>query len=162
MRGDREAYAELVRSHHPRVIRLCAFLLSDPVAGEDAAQEVFLKAYRQLSGFRGDAAFSTWLTRIAYHHCADILRSRARRPTEPLNETFADPLPSPVEAFISAESLQKTLGALPEESREILLLREVEGLTYEEIAETLDCTLDAVKSRLRRARLAFLQKARSL
>lgn len=144
------------------MIRLCASLLSDAVGGEDAAQEVFVKAYDQLSRFRGDAAFSTWLTRIAYHYCIDLLRSRARRPVEPLDETLPDPVTSPEDLVVSAETVRKILSELPADYREILVLCEVEGLSYEELTVTLNCSLAAVKSRLRRARAAFLEKARSL
>lgn len=129
-----------------------------------------MKAYRQLSNFRGDSAFPTWLARIASHHCIDVLRGRARHPVESLDDvsseafgdSFADTSPSPAETMLSAETLQTALAVLPEDGRTIVLLREMEGLTYEEIAETLKCTVDAVKARLQRARALFLKKVRSL
>jgi len=130
------------------------------VSAEDAAQEVFLKAYCGLKSYRGDAAFPTWIYGIAFRHCADVLRSRGRRPTESLPDDLPDPLSSSAVSFESGERLRKLLGALSAEDRNVLVLREVEGLTYEETARVLDCSLDAVKSRLRRARQTALKIAK--
>lgn len=151
-----------MRRHHPRVIRLCASLLSDQALGEDAAQEVFLRAYRDLRKFRGDGAFPTWLYRIACRHCADVLRSSRRRPAASIINEPASRSPSPAEAVESVDLLRKLLIDLPSESRTALVLYEVEGLSYEEIAAVMNCSLDSVKSRLRRTRESLTEKARSL
>lgn len=148
--GDREAYAELVRFYHGRILRLCQVLLSDSAEAEDAAQDAFIKAYESLSSFRGDAAFSTWITRIAHNQCLDRLRRRSRRKTDSLTAIDESSLPAVQE--IENDDAQRALAALRPEYKEILALREVAGLTYEEIAANLRCSLDAVKARLRRAR----------
>lgn len=151
-----------MRRHHPRLIRLCASWLSDRVAAEDAAQEVFVKAFRHLRRFRGDSSFSTWLYRIASRHCTDVLRARARHPVATREEEIQSPLPRPDQTAETAQILERLLAALPDEARATLILHEVEGLSYEEISDVLGCTLDAVKSRLKRARQALLEKARFL
>ena len=159
LQGDRNAYADLVRAHQAKVLRLCVSLLGEPDA-EDAAQEIFLKAYRSLSSFRRDSSFSTWLYRIASNHCHDLLRKRSRQKTESLDElpesllTSADPRVGAEQADL-AEQILLTLS--PEE-RLILTLREVEGLSYQEIAEVLSCSLDAVKGRLKRARETLMSR----
>jgi RNA polymerase sigma-70 factor (ECF subfamily) len=162
--GDRDAYAALVRRHETKVRGLCAALLSDRDEGEDAAQEVFVKAYRSLASFRGDASFSTWLHRIALNRCRDLLRARSRRKTESWDgilekregvEPEVTPVETGLDAADSADLARRLLAKLPEDYRTILLLREGEGLRYEEISRTLEVSLDAVKSRLRRARAAL-------
>jgi RNA polymerase sigma-70 factor (ECF subfamily) len=80
--GDVDAFALLVRRHEPRVRALCASMLNESGDADDAAQEAFLKAYRHLADFRGDALFSTWMHRIAYRHCLDLQKARRRRPSE--------------------------------------------------------------------------------
>ena len=167
--GSREAFGELVRRHSPAIIGFAASALSDPSQAEDAAQEIFLKAYRSLGEFRGDSAFLTWLRRIAANHCLDLLRSRGRRPAESLDalvEREGDGFrrllaqgslgPRPEDADL----VRRALAALPDDHRVILVLREVQGLTYAELTEALECSLDAVKSRLRRARQGLEESLR--
>jgi RNA polymerase sigma-70 factor, ECF subfamily len=165
--GNPEAYAELVRRHQIKVRSLCLSLLANAQEGEDAAQDVFIKAYKSLSNYQGNSRFSTWLYRIAFNHCQDLLRQRSRRKMESWDE-IADrggekedipALALQKNAEIS-DLLQKLLALLPEDYREILLLRETQGLNYQEIADVLDCSLDAVKARLRRARETLQEKAR--
>ena len=168
--GDREAFAGLVQAHHARILRLCASLLEDPVLAEDAAQEIFLKAYQQLAAFRGQSAFSTWLYRIASNHCLDLLRKRRRERTESwdaLVEESGEPLQEagiasrdPAAVLAKTELVQRALASLPPDYRLILTLREVEGLSYEELASALRCSLDAVKARLRRSRRQLLDHLR--
>jgi RNA polymerase sigma-70 factor (ECF subfamily) len=159
--GDRDAYADIVRRHHPRVISLCFSVLKNHTRAEDAAQDVFIKAYQALSSFRFDAQLSTWLYRIAYFHCLDMIRSAGREKTvswEALLEAQGDRIqsallsPNPATAEEQKDFVASLLSALSQEYRTVLVLREVEGLTYEEIAETMNCSLDSVKARLRRAR----------
>ena len=168
--GERDAYATLVRAHQARLLRLCVSLLGDAVFAEDAAQEIFFKAYQALPSFRGQSAFSTWLYRIAANHCLDLLRKRRRERTEsweqlvdesgePWLESRAQ-LHDPATALATTEMVQQVLAQLSPEYRLIVTLREVEGLSYHELAGVLHCSLDAVKARLRRARLALLERLR--
>ncbi len=143
--------------------------LSDESLAEDAAQESFLKAYCSLHTFRGDSAFSTWLYRITVNHCKDLLRKRAREKTqswEAMMEEYGEPIQrlwmqeDPKSAGFQAEFVERLLSELPPDYRVILTLREMQGLSYEEMAGTLECTVELVKSRLRRAREALQKKLR--
>jgi len=164
--GRQEDYAELVRRHHPRVFGLCVSMLGDRAQAEDAAQDVFLKAYRRLSDFRGDAALSTWLYRVAANRCLDLLRSAARRREESweafveregdgLRRLLAEPASAAPLVSEEADLVRRTLARLPPDYRLILTLREVEGLDYAELTKALDCSMDSVKAKLRRARQRF-------
>ncbi len=143
--------------------------LANSTQAEDAAQEVFIKAYQALGQFRGTASFSTWLYRIAVNHCTDLLRKAARRKTESW-EALLEKEGEKIEALFSAspnvessertELITKLLSNLSETSRTILVLREIQGLNYQELAETLGCTVDAVKGRLKRARQEIETKLR--
>lgn len=153
-------FERLILENQDRVFRLCASMLGDRREAEDAAQEVFLKAYRSLGKFKGQAAVSTWLHRIAANHCLDVLRKRARRPAEPLTEELAQRLftePPDLEALDLAD---RALSELPPDYRLALTLRELQGFTYEEIAEITGSSLDSVKARLRRAREQLEERLR--
>lgn len=164
--GDREAYALLVRKHQARIRGYCLWTMGNAAEADDAAQEIFIKAYRGLGSFRGTAGFSTWLHRIAVNHCRDLLRKRVRERTESwdaLREEkgeAAEALIVRQEPVLRRRQLQEALDRLPEQYRTVLILREAEGMSYEEIAEFLGCSLDAVKARLRRARSELMEKAR--
>jgi RNA polymerase sigma-70 factor (ECF subfamily) len=169
--GDQDAFATLVRLHEVNVRRLAAGLLMDPVEAEDAAQEAFVKAWAGLPRFRGDSSFSTWLHRIAVNHCRDRLRARVRHrwlSWDGLVETLggrepaeaAGPADAATRGTDARDTLRDLLGSLPADWREILVLREVEGMTYAEIAETLDTTEDSVRAKLKRAREAVRDAAR--
>ncbi len=169
--GNREAFADLIRAHHPKVMGLCLSLLSNPAESEDAAQEVFIKAYKALGRFRQEAEFSTWIYRIAYRHCVDLLRKRSRHKTESLEDlienkgaAFQDLLsaPSPNKLLENRELITQVLDTLSLENKNILISREVYGFTYEEIAAALDATVDSVKGRLKRARKKLEETARHL
>jgi len=160
--GDPDAFANLVRRHHPDILGLCISMLHDASLADDAAQEAFLKAYRSLDKFRMDSSFSTWLYRIASNTCLDFLRRKGRERSQSLDslqegeerrvrELFAAQPEAPVSEE-DADLLERVLARLPEDYRLILTLREIQGLDYKELAETLDCSLDAVKARLKRAR----------
>ena len=137
---------------------------------EDAAQEIFFKAYQALKNFRGQSAFSTWLYRIASNHCLDLLRKRQREHTESweaLIEESGEQLhelltasQDPKAILADTELVQRALTQLSPDYRLILTLREIEGLSYEELAEALHCSLDAIKARLRRARQELLERVR--
>jgi RNA polymerase sigma-70 factor, ECF subfamily len=140
----RSEFEAVVREHHAKILALCLSILRDRASAEDAAQDAFLKAYRAFDKFQGKAALSTWLYRIATNRCLDLLRERARRKTEPLAEAGKEEG--------SGLETADLLSRLPDEQRAALALREVQGLSYEEIADALGCSVDAVKGRLKRAR----------
>ncbi|MCC7138561.1 MAG: sigma-70 family RNA polymerase sigma factor [Planctomycetes bacterium] len=167
--GRATAFDDLVRRHEARVLRVCRRILSDAEAALDAAQETFVKAWRALGGFHGDARFSTWVTRIAINQCRNELRRRRTvKHTQPLSidavpagddaplvDALAAPGPAPHERLRAAEvaaALTVALAELDDESREVVVLRDAEDLGYEEIAEVLDVPLGTVRSRLHRAR----------
>ena len=168
--GDTEAYAEIVRSYQVKVLGFCTSLLANTTEAEDAAQEVFIKAYQSLKSFRGNSSFSTWLYRITANHCKDLLRKRSRRKTESLDALMEaseceaqkhwEPSFNPASARDASEQIERLLSSLSEEERLVLTLREAQGLSYQEIAETMKCTLDAVKSRLKRASQSLEEKTR--
>ena len=167
--GDGVAFAELVRRHAPRVRALCSSTLGGPAESEDASQETFLKAHRALGRFSGDASFWTWLHRIAVNHCLDLLRAAGRRRSESLDailEADASALghalsqPSSSQALEDRDTVARLLARLNPEQRLALTLREVEGMSYEEIAQTMSCSLDSVKARIRRARAELLEMSR--
>ena len=172
--GDAEAFEDLVRAHEKTVYNLALRMTGHPQDAEDMAQEAFLKAYRSLGEFRGESKFSVWLYRIVSNVCLDHLRRQSRRPAASLTaedeegeETqwdVPDESLSPerlLEQKLTREAVQKGLAALPDEQRQILLLREIHGLSYEEIGEILSLEPGTVKSRIFRARkrlCAFLQR----
>jgi RNA polymerase sigma-70 factor (ECF subfamily) len=168
--GDDDAFAELVRRHHAAIRGLCLSMLDDAAEAEDAAQEAFLSAHKSLKRFQGKSTFGSWLYRIAANRCLDRLRRRKRDRSSSLDallEEHGDAvehlLGSEPDASLTQEQrdlVARVLGGLSPEHRLILTLRETQGLDYKELTETLDCSLDAVKARLRRARIAFEEIAR--
>jgi RNA polymerase sigma-70 factor (ECF subfamily) len=163
--GDDAAFAELVRRHHAAIRGLCLSMLDDAAEADDAAQEAFLSAHRALGRFRGQSTFGSWLYRIAANGCLDRLRRRKRERSESW-EALLEERGEAIERLLAAEpdaarSLEdrdlvaRALALLSPEHRLILTLRETQGLDYRELTRVLDCSLDAVKARLRRARLNF-------
>ena len=164
--GETEAFEDLVRAHEKSVYNLALRMTGNPQDAEDMAQEAFLKAYRSLPDFRGESKFSVWLYRIVSNVCLDHLRRQSRRPTVSLTAAddeggedaqwdVPDESFSPerlLERKLTREAVQKGLAQLPEEQRQILLLREIRGLSYEEIGEILALEPGTVKSRIFRAR----------
>jgi RNA polymerase sigma-70 factor (ECF subfamily) len=174
LEGDVEPFAILVRAHQARLRLSCLVFLGSKEEADDAAQDVFVKAFKSLAGFKGEASFETWLLRIADNHCRDLLRARKTRRTESLDALLAEKGDA-FEGLLSRSStageaqalstqdlelLGRLFSALPQEDREVLALREVGRLSYEEIAQKLSCSLDAVKGRLKRARAALSDKCR--
>ena len=160
--GRLDAFEELVRRHRTATYRVALRLLGDESDAEDATQDAFVQAWRNLGGFRADAAFSTWMYRIVTNRCLNMLR--ARRRTEPLPEEREAPASRPdriAEARWQVEDLKRAIGRLTPEQRGPLVLRELQGCSYEEIAQVLDLSIPAVKSRLHRARLELLAAMRS-
>ena len=164
-RGEAAAFAELVAHYQERIYR---FLLRMTHSQEDArelAQETFLNAYQALPRWRADARWSTWLFRIARNLAFDWLRRGKRVAFVPWDEDQAashpDPAPAPDAVLETAQrfqGLEKALARLPPEHREILLLREIEEMSYEDIAAVLQLNIGTVKSRIARARAGLLEK----
>ncbi|MFI1093826.1 RNA polymerase sigma factor [Streptomyces sp. NPDC020917] len=155
--GDEEAFEVLIRRHAAGLLRLAARLLGDPAEAEDAVQDAFLGAWRRLPEFRGEAAFGTWMHRIVTNRCLNILR--ARRPVADLSEVPEPAAPehssSPVraaESHAAARELARALALLSAEQRVCWILRERDGLPYEEIAEMVGIAADAARARVFRAR----------
>ncbi len=161
-KGRTEAFEELVRLHEKKVYALTLRMCGNPEDARDAAQEAFLSAWRGLPSFRGEAGFSTWLYRLASNAAIDQLRRNRRQREEDSLDAgemdAPDQSPGPQEAAEGAE-LQRAvadgLASLSEDHRRILLLREYQELSYDEIAQTLDMDLGTVKSRISRARRAL-------
>jgi RNA polymerase sigma-70 factor (ECF subfamily) len=167
-RGERGAFDLLVLKYQHKVVKLVARLLRDPTEAEDVAQEAFVKAYRALGSFRGDSAFYTWLYRIAVNTARNAMASRQRRPLDyeaDLSENEQTALASRMrhndtpEATALSEEIHETVSRavseLPEDLRTAIILREIEGLSYEEIAAAMDCPVGTVRSRIFRAREAI-------
>jgi RNA polymerase sigma-70 factor, ECF subfamily len=155
--GDLAAFGDIVRNYQDRIYNLCRYILRDPQDAQDAAQDVFLKAYRGIKEFRPEASLYTWLYRIAVNTCLDYQR-KARRDAlknEPLSDDLpsAEPLPAELhESRKNTEAVRAALQKLPGKLRAAIVLREIDGLSYEEIAEVLHASVGTVKSRISRAR----------
>jgi RNA polymerase sigma-70 factor (ECF subfamily) len=153
-RGDLDAFGELMRRHEQPTYRLALRMLGSAAEAEDAAQDAFLRAWRSLPKFEGSSSFSTWLYRITTNRCLNIIA--ARRPSETLDETRAgDRRDDPATRAQQREELSAltaSIGRLPAEQRAALVLREFEGLSYDEVADVLQISLAAVKGRIHRAR----------
>lgn len=162
-KGDQDAFAELVRLYEKKVFALTSRMCKNPEDAAEAAQEAFLSAWQGLPSFRGDAAFSTWLYRLASNACVDLLRREGRHrdaaggsfndEEHPLD--VPDPAASPHELAERGElrqQIEEGLAALSPEHREVLILREIHQLSYDEISQTLQLDAGTVKSRINRAR----------
>ncbi|MBK6451238.1 MAG: RNA polymerase sigma factor RpoE [Proteobacteria bacterium] len=167
-KNERGAFDLLVLKYQHKVVKLVARLLRDPTEAEDVAQEAFVKAYRALGSFRGDSAFYTWLYRIAVNTARNSIASRQRRPLDyeaELSESEQNNVAARLkhddtpEATVLSEEIRQTVNSaiehLPEDLRTAIVLREIEGLSYEEIAAAMDCPVGTVRSRIFRAREAI-------
>ncbi len=174
-RGDKQAFDVLVRKYQQKIVKLISRYVRDQDEALDVAQETFIKAYRALAKFRGDSAFYTWLYRIAINTAKNYLVAQNRRPPDTdidaedavqfegdskLRETD---LP---EQLVHRDEVERVIyeaiDALPEDLRTAITLRELEGLSYEEIAQAMDCPIGTVRSRIFRAREAIETKLRPL
>jgi RNA polymerase sigma-70 factor (ECF subfamily) len=176
--GDQRAFELLVIKYERRIQRLIGRMVRDVDLVEDIAQETFIRAYRALGQFRGDAQFYTWLYRIAVNTAKKFLMDLKRNPTVSENffKSVDDDETSPVENELTspetpeavlaskeiAQMVNSAMDALPEELRQAITLREIEGLTYEEIADAMSCPIGTVRSRIFRAREAISQKIRPM
>lgn len=176
-RGDPRAFDALVRRYQHRVVKLVMRYVRDPAEAEDIAQEAFIKAYRALPRFRGDSAFYTWLYRIAINTAKNALASRKRSPIEydldradgdePNHEVAARMKDTATpEALALTEEIRSivtgAIDALPEDLRKAIQLRELEGMSYEEIANEMECPVGTVRSRIFRAREAIDARLREV
>ena len=175
-RGDKRAYELLVMKYQRKLGRLLSRWVRDPAEVEDVTQEAFIKAYRALPSFRGDSAFYTWLYRIAINTAKNYLVALGRRaPTStPFDneeaEGFADAdqlrenstPESELEGKQIAAVVNRAMDALPEDLRTAITLREIEGLSYDEIASAMNCPIGTVRSRIFRAREAIATELRPL
>ncbi len=155
--GDHSAFAILVERHEKRVYNIAYRLTGRVEDAKDATQDAFLSALRKLPSFRGDAAFGTWIHRIAVNASYDILRSRKRSPLADAPDYVepGPPTPDHSESVARSVDAQRALTLVPYEFRTVLVLHDVQDLPYEEIAEILDVPLGTVKSRLHRGRMAL-------
>ncbi|AEV26811.1 MULTISPECIES: RNA polymerase sigma factor RpoE [Azospira] len=174
--GDKKAFELLVAKYQRKLGRLLSRFIRDPAEVEDVAQEAFIKAYRALPSFRGDSAFYTWLYRIGINTAKNYLVAQGRRAPTSTEfdseeaETFDDgeqlrDINTPENLLLSkqiGETVNAAMDALPEELRTAIMLRELEGLSYEEIAKIMDCPIGTIRSRIFRAREAVATKLRPL
>jgi len=175
-RGEKQAFDLLVTKYQRKLGRLLSRFIRDPAEVEDVAQEAFIKAYRALPSFRGDSAFYTWLYRIGINTAKNYLVAQGRRAPTSTGfdseeaETFEDgdqlrDINTP-ESLLHSKQIGETVNAamesLPEELRTAIVLREIEGLSYEEIAKIMDCPIGTVRSRIFRAREAVAARLKPL
>ena len=174
--GDKKAFGMLVEKYHRKLGRLLGRMIRDQAEVEDVVQESFIKAYRALPNFRGDSAFYTWLYRIGINTAKNYLVSMGRRP-QVMQEVEIDDVENfeggyemrttdtPETALMTkqiAQTVNDTVAALPEELRTAITLREIEGLSYEEIATLMQCPIGTVRSRIFRARETISEKLKPL
>ncbi len=169
--GDLEAFDEIVALHQNRIYNVCFWSLGDADEAADATQETFLRAWRAIAKFRGESAFATWLHRIALNVTHDAARRRGRAPV-PFSATSSgeddlpgidppDPALGPAQIAAQHErrlAVRRALAALPENHRTVLVLFDIEGLSYEEAAAALQLPMGTLKSRLNRARVALRER----
>lgn len=162
--GNQNAFNELMRRHEDRVYAICYRVTGNRSDALDAVQDTFISVFRRASTFRGDSAFSTWIYRIAVNASRDLLRKKARTPIP--QEEFPEPAPDRrpgVEDTVTMRTdLRAALDALPDEYREAVVLFDIAGVPYEEIARITDTAIGTVKSRISRGRrklAAFLEQA---
>lgn len=175
-RGDKRAFDLLVLKYQRKIMRLLSRMIRDPSEIEDVAQEAFIKAYRALPQFRGDSAFYTWLYRIAINTARNWQVANGRRPSTPTaienedGETFSQidnltDISTPESVMASrqiVETVNAAIDALPEDLRTAIVLREIEGLSYDEIAQSMSCPIGTVRSRIFRAREAIAAQLRPI
>lgn len=174
-KGDKSAFDLLVRKYQHKIAKLVSRYVYDRAEVEDVTQEAFIKAYRAMAGFRGESAFYTWLYRIAINTAKNYLVSQGRRlPTSDIEAEEAEQgaegsvlreIATPEHTLLTSEIAQTVtaaMDALPEDLRTAITLREIEGLSYDEIAAVMDCPIGTVRSRIFRAREAIDKQLKPL
>jgi RNA polymerase sigma-70 factor (ECF subfamily) len=173
--GDKKAFDALVLKYQHKIVNLVSRYVHDPSAAQDVSQEAFIKAYRGLANFRGESAFYTWLYRISINTAKNYLVSQNRRtPDYEVDAQDAEQMggesalkeyATPERELLSEEiqtAVHRTIEALPEDLKTAITLRELEGMSYEEIAQTMGCPIGTVRSRIFRAREAIDKTLRPL
>ena len=174
--GDKRAFDALVMKYQSRVVKVITRYLRDPVEALDLAQEAFIKAYRALPNFRGESAFYTWLYRIVINTVKNYVVAQGRRPLETETTSLSEGEPlidepnlkenATPEHLLLRDEIERTvfevIEELPEDLRTAITLRELEGLSYEEIAEAMSCPIGTVRSRIFRAREAINNRLKPL
>ena len=173
--GDKRAFDVLVQKYQHRIVSLVSRYVSDSGDSLDVAQEAFIKAYRAIGKFRGDSAFYTWLYRIAINTAKNFLVAQGRRPpatdvdatdaVQYSGDTRLKDRATPEHELLREEienTIYGTIAQLPDDLRTAIMLREIEGMSYEEIATTMDCPIGTVRSRIFRAREAIDEKLKPL
>jgi RNA polymerase sigma-70 factor (ECF subfamily) len=156
--GDRAAFSELVRIHQDEVFTLAVRLVSDRELAADVSQEAFVRAWRALPNFRGDAKFSTWMHRITVNVAWTQRRKQRRHRADSIDEAFSEPVSDAISPERAAESaamqgkLREALQALPESTRAVVVLKDIYGWSHGEVADHLDISVGAAKVRLHRGR----------
>lgn len=174
-KGDKRAFDLLIQKYQHRIVSLVSRYVSDPTEAQDVAQEAFIKAYRAVKRFRGESAFYTWLYRIAINTAKNWIVAKNRRPpssdidaVEAEQYAISDRLKetSTPESELLREEIEKTvfdtIARLPDDLRTAIILREMDGMSYEEIAVTMECPIGTVRSRIFRAREAIDEKLKPL
>ena len=170
-KGDKGAFDLLVLKYQHKIVNLVMRYVRDPELALDITQEAFIKAYRALPRFRGDSAFYTWMYRIAVNTAKNHLAAQRRRPMD-VELDLQDPEQYDLHAMLKEtdtpegvtlgnelrETVERAIAALPEDLRTAIILRELEGMSYEEIAQTMECPVGTVRSRIFRARDAIAKK----
>ena len=170
-KGDKGAFDLLVLKYQHKIVNLVMRYVRDPELALDITQEAFIKAYRALPRFRGDSAFYTWMYRIAVNTAKNHLAAQRRRPMD-VDLDLQDPEHYDLHAKLREtdtpegltlgkelkETVERAIAALPEDLRTAIILRELEGMSYEEIAQTMECPVGTVRSRIFRARDAIAKK----
>jgi RNA polymerase sigma-70 factor, ECF subfamily len=160
--GDMDAYEVLVRRHRDRIYRIALRMLGDRHDAEDIAQDVMIQVWTALAGFTGSSAFTTWLYRIVVNRCLNQIRRR--RWTRPVLEGDPQPVAGAEDMVIArqrAGAAMEAIAALPPDQRAVIVLHQLEGLTYREVAAVVNISEDAVRGRLHRARLNLLKSLQS-
>ncbi|MGB9682478.1 MAG: sigma-70 family RNA polymerase sigma factor [bacterium] len=160
-KGNDDAFRDLIRRYQRYVLNLVYRTIGDTNDAEDIAQEVFIKVYKSIRGFKGESKFSTWISKITVNVCMDKLREKSKNKEEDIEEeawnTFTQPVNFSPEVMAERHELQETIKkaieSLPEELRAAFVLRELENLSYEEIGEMLNIPIGTVESRIYRARM---------
>lgn len=160
--GDVDAYEVLVRRHRGRIYRIALRMLGNTHDAEDVAQDVVIQVWTALAGFTGSSSFTTWLYRIVVNRCLN--KTRGRRWTRPVLDDDPVPTAGAEDTVIAAQRARATMEAiagLPDDQRAVLVLHQLEGLSYREVAAVVDISEDAVRGRLHRARVSLLESLRS-
>lgn len=161
-KGDREAFSSLIRPSYKMLYSVCYSILGNAEDAKDAAQEAALSAYQKIKTFKDRSKFSTWLYRIALNKAKDVLKERSKKQNLPLDEAVNAKVEEGYDAKLVEMDLRAALQSLSVEQRELLVLRDIRGLSYEEMAAILDKNLGTVKSGISRARAALLSVLREM